>query len=382
VSSFGNNKKQILNIPRNKWNLLKKNTRNNLIVEVIMERDFPQQYSADLVRIFKTISFGTPNVVGSSADYKIMYSADYDLMEKAVVRRRSAKDFQKKILKLNKLGKVVDMKIGEVSQWNLLKKPYIQNGHVRNYNQGDELKHLSALWSAELISHEEFMDGQERLKPHMTAVEFLNNKKALRFGLLRWTSKEVQEGYKELRDKKIIYLEEAFKTKEITKIDFIGWATNKYVEISNIILWTNSAGKGYVTIPGVTKGLKEDMLIYEAEGNYVKVAKRMLSIAKQYSDKSIVDALIEILNSPIGKLYSVVADMEILQDFPEAIKTAKKRKEIDSLRNSFAKLFFPDLKHATPSFKLIPKMTEILQDEMEKALKSSKLLPIPRDYRI
>jgi len=27
-------------------------------------------------------------------------------------------------------------------------------------------------------------------------------------------------------------------------------------------------------------------------------------------------------------------------------------------------------------------MTEILQDEMEKALKSSKLLPIPRDYRI
>jgi hypothetical protein len=347
-----------------------------------MERDFPQQYSADLVKIFKAISFGTPNVVGSSADYKIMYSADYDLIERVVVRRRSAKDFQKKITKLEKIGKVVDIKIGEVSQWNLLKKPYIQNGHVKNYSQGDELKHLSALWSAELITHEEFMDGQERLKPHMTAVEFLNNKKALRFGLLRWSVKEVYDGYKELRDGKIIYLEEAFKTKEITKIDFIGWATNKYVEVSNIILWTNSSGKTYVTIPGVTKGLKEDILMFEAEGNYVKLAKRILSIAKQYSDKSVIDALTEILNSPIGKLYMVIADMEILQDFPKAIKSSKKRKEIDSLKNSFAKLFFPDLKHATPSFKMLPEMKAILQDEMEKALKSSKLLPIPRDDRI
>ena len=347
-----------------------------------MEREFPQQYSADLVKIFKAISFGTPNVVGSSADYKILYSADYDLIEKVIVRKKSSKDFQKKIIKLEKLGKVVDIKIGEISQWNLLKKPYIQNGNLKNYNQGDELKHLSALWSAELISHEEFMDGQERLKPHMTVVEFLNNKKALRFGLLRWSVKEVYDGYKELRDGKIIYLEDAFRTKEITKVDFIGWATNKYVEVSNIILWSNSSGKTYVTIPAVTKGLKEDILMFEAEGNYVKLAKRLLSIAKQYKDKSIVDALTEILNSPIGKLYMVIADMEILQDFPKAIKSSKKRQEIDFLKNSFAKLFFPDLKHATPSFSILPKMREILQDEMEKALKSSNLLPIPRDYRI
>jgi hypothetical protein len=347
-----------------------------------MERNFPEQYSADLVRILKAISFGTPQVVGSSADYKIMYSADYDLKEHVILRRNSAKEFQKKIKKLEKLGKVVDVKIGEISGLNLLTKPYIQNGNVKKYNQGDELEHLSALWSKELISHDEFMTAQKLLKPHLTAVEFLIAKKELRFGLLRWSLKEIQQGYKELRDESIFYLHDAFKTKSITKIDFIGWATNKYVEVSNIILWTKSSGKPYASVTELTKALKEDILLFESEGNYVKVAKRMLSLAKQYKDKTITETLTEILNSPIGKLYMVTADMEILQEFPSAIKSVKKRKELDYLRNSFAKLFFPDLKHVTPSLEILPKMREILQFEMEKALKSSKILPVSRDYRI
>ena len=347
-----------------------------------MERDFPEQYSADLVRILKAISFGTPQVVGSSADYRILYSADYDLKENVILRRNSAKEFQKKIKKLEKLGKVVDVKIGEITEWNLLKSPYISNGHVKKYDQGKELKHLSALWSKELISHDEFMEAQNLLKPHLTAVEFLNTRKELRFGLLRWSIKEINQGYKELRDKSIFYLHDAFKTKAITKIDFIGWATNKYVEVSNIILWTKSTGKSYASITELTQTLKEDILLYESEGNFVKVGKRILSLAKQYKDKSIIDILSQILSSPIGKLYMVTADMEILQEFPSAIKSVKKRKELDFLRNSFAKLFFPDLKHVTPSLSILPKMREILQIEMEKALKSSKILPVTRNYKI
>ena len=226
------------------------------------------------------------------------------------------------------------------------------------------------------------MEAQNLLKPHLTAVEFLNTRKELRFGLLRWSIKEINQGYKELRDKSIFYLHDAFKTKAITKIDFIGWATNKYVEVSNIILWTKSTGKSYASITELTQTLKEDILLYESEGNFVKVGKRILSLAKQYKDKSIIDILSQILSSPIGKLYMVTADMEILQEFPSAIKSVKKRKELDFLRNSFAKLFFPDLKHATPSLSILPKMREILQIEMEKALKSSKILPVTRNYKI
>jgi len=346
-----------------------------------MERDFPKQYSSDLLKVLKGISLGTPMVVGSSADHRIMYSADYDLMEEVILRRNSATTFQKKLKKIQKIGKVVDIKIGEISQWNLLKKPFIKNGTVKNYNQGDELKHLSALWAAETITHDEFMLAQTLLKPHLTAEEFLIARKELRFGLLRWTPREIYQGYKNLRDKSIIYLYDAFKTKGITKLDLIVWLKNKYVEVSNIILWTNSSGKHFAYIPALKKGIAENILEFEAEGNYIKVAKRMLSLAKQYKNQSDIEKLTSILNSPIGKLYMVTSDIEVLSEFPAAVKKYK-RKELDLLKDDFAKLFFPELKGAIPNLKILDKMKEVLQSETKKALESANLLPLHRDYQI
>lgn len=346
-----------------------------------MERRFPEQYSSSLVKVLKAISFGTPYIVGSSADYQIMYSADYDLMEEVILRRGIVKKFQDKIHKLERIGKVTEVKIGEISQWNLLKKPYIQNSKVHNYNQKDELAHLSKLWQQKIITHDEYMMASNLLKPHLNPIEFLIARKELRFGILRWSNPEIYKGYKELRDKSIYYLEDAFKSKGITKIDFIAWVNQKYTEFSNIILWTNRSGKYYAYVPSVKKALKENILEFEAEQNYVKVAKRMYSLAKQFKDASIIDSLQSILNSPLGKLYMVVADMEVLEEFPNAVTQARKRKELDLLKDQFAKLYFPDLKGATPKMKL-DYLKEILQSEMKKALTEAKLLPVPRDYII
>ena len=345
-----------------------------------MERDFPEQYSNDLLKILKGVSLGTPMVVGSSADPRIMYSADYDLMEEVILRRNSATTFQKKIKKIQKIGKIVDTKIGEISQWNLLTKPYIKNGTVKDYSQAKELEHLASLWSKKIITHDEFMTAQDLLKSHLNSIEFLEARKELRFGILRWDLKEISQGYKELRDESIIYLYDAFKTKGITKIDIIAWVKNKYVEVSNIILWTNSK-KYYAHIPSLKKSLAENILEFEAEGNYVKVAKRMLSLAKQYKNHTDIEKLTEILNSPLGKVYLVCADMEVLQEFPAAVRKYK-RKELNLLKDDFAKLFFPELNKAIPDLKLLPKMKEVLQSEMKKALELKHLLPVSRDYQI
>jgi len=347
-----------------------------------MEREFPDQYSKPLTKVLKAISFGAPNVVGSSADHRIMYAADYDLIEEVILRRESTKKFQDKIRKIQKVGKIVDIKCGEISEWNLLKKPYVENSKVHGYDQAAELKHLSALWQNELLSHEEYMTASELLKPHLNPVEFLEARKELRFGLLRWTVPEVLRGYKELRDKSVYYLHDAFKSKGITKMDLIAWVTNKYVEISNIIVWTNRSGKPYAYVPAIKKALKENILEFEAEGNYVKVAKRMYSLAKQYKDKSIVDELTSILNSPIGKLYMVTTDIEVLEEYPKAVTQIRKRKELDALKDYFAKLYFPEFNHATPSNTKLSDLKEVLQREMERALKKSNLLPVPRDYMI
>jgi hypothetical protein len=346
-----------------------------------MERDFPEQYSKELLKILKAVSLGTPTVVGSSADPRIMYSADYDLMEDPVLRSNSAKTFQKKIKQIQKIGNIVDTKIGELTEWNLLKKPYIKNGNVKDYDQTKELEHLASLWSSKIITTSEYKSAKKLLKPSLTSVEFLKARKELRFGVLRWDLKEIAQGYKTLRDESILYLEDAFKTKGITKIDIVTWLKNKYVEISNIIFWTDSSGKPYAYIPSVKKSLAENILEFEAEGNYVKVAKRMLSLAKQFKNHTDKEKLTEILNSPLGKLYLVSADMEVLEEFPSAVSKCK-RKELDLLKDEFAKLFFPELNKAVPDLKLLPKMKEVLQREMKKALELKNLLPITRDYQI
>jgi hypothetical protein len=346
-----------------------------------MERQFPEQYSSELVSILKTISFGTPNVVGSSADHRIMYSADYDLIEDVVLSKRTTRQFKTKIRKIQMKSKIVDIKIGEITEWNLLTKPFILNGIVKKYNQGSELQHLSALWNAKIITHDEFMAAQTLLTPHLTAPQFLLVKKELRFGLMRWTIKEVMQGHKEMRGR-LVYLEDALKSKGITKIDVVAWIKSKYVEISNIIIWTKSNGKPYPHLPTIKKTLSEDILLFATEGQYIKMAKRMLSLAKQYKNHTDIEKLTEILNSPLGKLYMVISDMRILEEFPNAITQKRKRKELDLMRDSFAKLFFPELNSAVPNLKLLPKMEEVLESEGKKVLELKHLLPIPRDYRI
>lgn len=346
-----------------------------------MEREYPAQFSKPLIKIIKAISIGTPTIVGSSADHRIMYSADYDLIENVLLRKSSVRTFQTKIQNLQKVGKLVDVKCGEITQWNLLKKPYVEHSKVYGYKQKDELKHLEKLWQAEVITDEEYNIARDQLKPHLNAVEFLEARKDLRFGILRWSVPEIMQGYKELRDKSVFYLYDAFKSKGITKLDLVVWVINKYVEVSNIILWTNRSGNTYSYIPALKKSLKESILEMEAQQNYIKLAKRMYSLAKQYKDSVILEELTTILNSPIGKLYMVVVDMEVLEEYPNAVTQVRKRKELDLLRDQFGKLYFPELNHTNSATKL-SYLKEILQDETEKALKKANLLPIPRDYMI
>jgi len=344
-------------------------------------RIFPKQYSLELQKVLKAISIGTPNVVGSSANDSILYSADYDLLERVIYNKNSVKLFQQKIKTLSKIGKIVDIKCGEITEWNLLKKPFIKNGLVKDYSQTKELEQLNNLWSKQIISDSEYKLGKSLLKKHITAFEYLKAKKELRFGILRWSLKEIEDGTKIFRER-VIYLEDAMKSKGITKIDVIAWVNIKYVEVSNIILWIKSSNITYAYIPSAKKALSEDILYYESEGNYMKVGKRILSLANHFQDTEIINSLTNILNSPIGKLYISTVDLEVLNDFPDAIRPIKKRKELDLLRNDFAKLFYPELKGIVPNTSLLPKMYKILQEKMKNTLKEHKLLPIPQKYQV
>lgn len=334
-------------------------------------RPFPEQFSTPLRKVLKAISIGKPHVVGSAEDHQVMYSADYDLMENVVLKPSSAKTFQTLIRKTQKVATITDIKCGEVKDWNLM--------CGATYSQKEELEHLGRLWQKGVVTDAEVETAKKLLKPHLSVPEKLRAKKELRFGILRWTPTEVYAGHKTYR-KHTFYLEDAFTSTGITKVDAVAWVKDKYVEVSNILLW-QKGGKTFAQTKPLKDALAEDIVLYEEEGNWVKVAKRMLSLAKDRHYITDEKKLRQILNSPLGAVYTVVADLEVLEEFPDAVTPKKKREELDGMRDRMAKLFFPDFDHAEDPRKLLPKLKTLLQEETEKQLKLEHLLPLRKDYR-
>jgi hypothetical protein len=301
-----------------------------------------------------------------------MYSGDYDLIEVHPLRKETAREFQAMIKKVGKLGTITDIKVGEVPEWQLLRSD--------DYDQKAELDALGRLWQEKVITSTEVRKAKNILKPHLTIRELAEARKELRYGVLRWTPKEVEEGVLKYRGR-TFYLEESFKTTGITKVDLIAWIETKYVEVSNIFLWTHG-GEFYADVPSLAKSLAEDILRFEEDGNWMKVAKRMYSIAKYKGLLNDQDKLLRILNSHLGAIYTVVSDLELLYEFPEAIQTSKRRKELDLMRDRMAKLYFHEFDGASDPRKLLPDLKEVLNKETKKMLDELKLYPLSHDYKL
>jgi hypothetical protein len=336
-------------------------------------RLYPYQYSVPVRMVLDAVSLGEPQVLGSSEDNQILFSGDYDLLEYVPFRAGSVRAFQRLMDSCEKVGVITDIKCGEIPEWNLLS--------TVKYSQEKELAHLRRLWQEKVITDNERKMGEALLKPRLTNAEKVAARKKLRFGILRWTPGEVRRGHITLRDKTVFRLEDAMKTKGITKVDVVAWVKDKYVEVSNIILWTKRGGVPYAHIPNVRQSLAADADYYLHEGNFFKAAKRLYAIAKNRKDQTVMDALRTMLNSPLGAVYTVVSDLKVLDEFPKAVQTEKKRVELDLMRDRMAKLYFPEFDRAKNPSTLLPRLEEVLQENSRKALEELGFLPFPRLYR-
>ncbi len=84
-----------------------------------MKRHYPDQYSQPIRRVLDAVSFTTPNVVGSAADRQVLYSADFDLVERVNLSSLSPRLFQTKIAMLDKMCVITDIKAGVIERWML-----------------------------------------------------------------------------------------------------------------------------------------------------------------------------------------------------------------------------------------------------------------------
>ena len=356
-----------------------------------MQKDFPKQYIEPAVELLKKMSLsGKPEVLGSAADRTIIYSADLDAHDKISWSADLPQRFRTMVASLNVMRdvRITDIKAGIVPEWNILETAHLTKGVVLNYSYSGSVERVESLYNRGIITKEEYEEVKPLLKPNISPMDFLIAQKALRFGIVRWTPKEVKAGFVKLRDGTTLSLSDAMQQKTLLKVDVVYWVENRFVECE-MLYQIKFKGKLLVaeTPSDIKQGIKENLLYYASQGNWMKVAKRMYSLSRLDSATTIQDVLRQkIFNSDLGRLYSVLSDAKSLEDLKEGKKMAGDEERIhqeeDGFRGRLALVTLPPLiKPVDPFTKnFIEKIEGVLQPRVKAQLKELHLLPLPKKW--
>jgi len=356
-----------------------------------MLKHYPEQYIEPTVEIIKLLSLsGKPVVVGSASDRTVLYSADLDLNDNPHWSPDLSRKFRVMVEKLEAMKdvRVTDIKAGVVLEWNLMEMAHLTKGVVLNYNHEKILDHLESLYARQIITDDEYNEVKPLIKHNPSPLEFLIAKKAVRFGIIRWTPRDVEAGFVKLRDGTTLSLSDALQQHTIVKLDIVIWIENRFVDceiVYNII--KNGQPLSPSTPEEVRQGIKESLLVFAHERNWMKVAKRMYSLAKLEKATTIQERLREhIFNTDLGRLYSVLSDAKSLEDLREEGISQKEKarihQETDGFRGRLALVTLPPLlKPVDPFTRNFPEKLEgILQPRVKSALVSLNLIPLPERW--
>jgi hypothetical protein len=351
------------------------------------------------------------NIIGSMSLRSQLYAGDYDMNETVVANYKTDADALKhfaagfkQIIRdiLNKKDCYIgDIKSGEIAELNVLDDIY---------NYKNAMFRLKRLKDDKLITENEFEEARGILKEKPTVGELAYIKKAIKFNVVRWTPTDVLNGYCTLRDGRSYTLEEAFSSPSVTKLDVVALVQNsRFTDFSCLYTFKNKKKVLNNVKVDSLKEIKENLMYYLQEGNYFKVAKRMFSIAKQKKDMKTIEKLNDILNSDLGRLYSLVSDANTilyLLENEKNIPFAKIKYEINQFRNRIANIYSisaferkqPTILETILSIEKLPTTTEgrnKMRRQMEKligffetvmdkysqiALENIGLYPIPKQF--
>ena len=291
-----------------------------------MNKKSPANYPNDVFNIIDAMSFDgfyNVNVVGSNSQRDMLYSADYDCMEKVVregslidVLNTLASQFQDIIRRLQKMKLVFigDIKCGEVEECDVLKAK-------------QPAKRLDELHSKGIITKEEYATGKSLLgKPE--AEDYF------KFHILRWTPADVLKGQLSYRGLTIT-LAQAMEIDAIFKLDVVGFVQdNRFTDFSIIYELFDGDKPINPTRSNIKADLSSDIRYYLTRGNAFKAVKRAYSLARLQGKTALQNKLRNILNSPLGALYQIVSDIDVIVNLLALPKVPidKIRFEIDQFR--------------------------------------------------
>jgi hypothetical protein len=389
---------------------------------ILRRKDYPLNYPAEIIDIIETMSFSKGKdvaIVGSMSLKSQQYAGDYDMLEQvkgdyksnATAVKHFVKDFQHIISNLLEMSNVYvgDIKAGMIPEWELVpEQAMIENGRIVGFDAEETKEKLAELMEAGVIDEEEGGEVKKLISPPPSPEKFLELKKTAKFHVVRWTPKDVEAGFTTLRNGRQYTLQEAFTSPAIVKVDVVAYVQqSRYTDFSMIYLFYNR-GKilNNVDMSNEVQSIKQDLEYYTLTGNYFKALKRMFSLARKANDTKTVKKLNDILNSDLGRLYSIISDIGTLKYLLEhegRLSIERIRYELDQFRSRLGNVFTVSTPHkvleellrleSLPKTKFGREMLEKVLSDIENVLdsilskgalgmgKEAGLFPLPSKYR-
>lgn len=369
------------------------------MADILRKKDYPLNYPKEITDIIEAMSFSKGkdvDIVGSMALKSQQYAGDYDMFETVAVSYSSdatavghlVKQFQQMVKHLSTMNNVYigDIKAGEIAEWNVMA-------------EGIKAvpRKLHELEEAGIITKQEMAD----IKPLLGNEMELRG--ALKFHIIRWTPADIAKGHCQLRDGRTFTLREAFLSPAIVKLDVVALVQNsRYTDFSIIYQFKNRGHALNAFNSGnEAEDIKRDLEYYYNKGNYFKALKRMFSLAKRDKDIKLVQKLNALMNSDLGRIYSVVSDigtLEYLLENENHLPLERIRYELDQFRARLGNVYsltgpnkvvkqVASAKKAsrTQIEQLLQEVGGELEDILSRAAKKAGveagLFPIPRRFK-
>jgi|WetSurMetagenome_2_1015567.scaffolds.fasta_scaffold00833_13 hypothetical protein len=175
--------------------------------------------------------------------------------------------------------------------------------------------------------------------------------------ILRWSSKEIIQGYKLLPAKKKITLQKALEAKSHVKIDMISFINGKFVEVTNFWILVLIRGNKLTTVnfnfdyfdneqseKTYDNQIRDEIQkLYYSNMYYspFKMAKRMWAYSRFFKLEDFVYKLLPLVTGNISYMYSITSEMDaILRIFEvsKSIPINAINNQIDQMKNRLSNI--------------------------------------------
>lgn len=283
----------------------------------------------DVIHMLTIDAVNPPRIVGSFR-YKIHeYPSDMDLFEavstccsietgsKSVVA--NIQDMIRRIQK-RRFTYMSDFKAGVDKRYEVdIGTYHAKKQKLEGYDQYRIVESIANLYTQKLLDKREAaeMIRLVRAKPNAYQHHVLEEALRKRY-VLRWTEKEILQGFKVLPLQSRMMLEDAIQQETIVKVDVWALVDDRFMEISNwytIVAKVDGDNVYLSERPGEYKeSLQQDIITYRDPlfRKHMKLAKRMWLYAISDKDDYTVRQLYPLFGSPVAKLYQVQSEMDML----------------------------------------------------------------------